>query len=190
MVARGQTLAGTYNTQSHKGPSAQTQREIIVNIRDSFTVQSLWAMNPRNLKAHVERAIEQSGNENITNIKIASSNRMKSGDLSIKTANSKEVIRSSTAICRKLGPPHRYTGNGTDPNIRRARTRDPHQHARHGQVRRNQDPDLALPDFEPNAASSTRFTYTRVIVTPKLFQCRPYYLYMSTLFVLPIQCAL
>jgi hypothetical protein len=62
-----------------------------VNIRDSFTIQSLRAMNPRNLKAHVERAIEQSGNENITNIKIVSSNQLKSGDLSIKTANSNEV---------------------------------------------------------------------------------------------------
>ena len=48
-------------------------------------------MNPRNLKAHVERAIEQSGNENIASIKIVSSNQLKSGDLSIKTANSKEV---------------------------------------------------------------------------------------------------
>ncbi|KAL5371775.1 hypothetical protein DPSP01_014018, partial [Paraphaeosphaeria sporulosa] len=48
-------------------------------------------MNPRNLKAHVERAIEQSGNENIVHIKIVSSNQLKSGDLSIKTANSKEV---------------------------------------------------------------------------------------------------
>jgi hypothetical protein len=46
MAARGQTLAGTYNTQSPKGPSAQAQREVIVNIRDSFTIQSLRAMNP------------------------------------------------------------------------------------------------------------------------------------------------
>ncbi|KAF9733767.1 hypothetical protein PMIN01_08110 [Paraphaeosphaeria minitans] len=91
MAARGQTLAGAYNTQSPKGPSAQAQREVIVNIRDSSTVQSLRVMNPRNLKAHVERAIEQSGNENIVHIKIVSSNQLKSGDLSIKTANSKEV---------------------------------------------------------------------------------------------------
>lgn len=48
-------------------------------------------MNPRNLKVHVEQAIEQSGNENIVHIKIVSSNQLKSGDLSIKTANSKEV---------------------------------------------------------------------------------------------------
>ncbi|KAF2245047.1 hypothetical protein BU26DRAFT_490157 [Trematosphaeria pertusa] len=91
MAARCQTLAGTYNTQSPKGPSAQAQREVIVNIRDSFTIQSLRAMNSRNLKAHVERAIEQSGNENITNTKIVSSNQLKSGDLSIKTANNNEA---------------------------------------------------------------------------------------------------
>ncbi|KAL5396857.1 hypothetical protein PMIN03_012934, partial [Paraphaeosphaeria minitans] len=91
MAARGQTLAGAYNTQSPKGPSAQAQREVIVNIRDSSTVQSLRVMNPRNLKAHVERAIKQSGNKNIVYIKIVSSNQLKSRDLSIKTANSKEV---------------------------------------------------------------------------------------------------
>ena len=48
-------------------------------------------MNPRNLKAHVERAITQSRNENIVNIKILSSNQLKSGDLSIKTTTSSEV---------------------------------------------------------------------------------------------------
>jgi hypothetical protein len=69
----------------------QTQCEIIVNIRDPLTIQSLRAMNPRNLKAHVERAIEQSGNENIANVKVVSSNQLKSGDLSIKTATSNEV---------------------------------------------------------------------------------------------------
>jgi hypothetical protein len=90
-VARGAPLAGTYNTQSRKAPIVQTQREVIVNIRDPLTIQALRAMNPRNLKAHVERAIEQSGNENIANVKIVSSNQLKSGDLSVKAATSTEV---------------------------------------------------------------------------------------------------
>ena len=90
-AARGLPIAATYNTQSLKAPSLQTQREVIVNIRDPLTIQSLRAMNPRNLKVHVERAIEQSGNENIASVKIVSSNQLKSGDLSIKTATSSEV---------------------------------------------------------------------------------------------------
>lgn len=90
-AARGVPLAATYNAQNRKTSSMQTQREIIVNIRDPLTIQNLRAMNPRNLKAHVERAIEQSGNENIANVKIVSSNQLKSGDLSIKTASSSEV---------------------------------------------------------------------------------------------------
>ncbi|RYO66175.1 hypothetical protein AA0116_g2958 [Alternaria tenuissima] len=90
-AARGVPLAGTYNAQSVKQPYAQTQREVIMNIRDPLTVQSLRAMNPSNLKMHVQRAIEQSGNENIVNVKIVSSNQLKSGDLSIKTASSREV---------------------------------------------------------------------------------------------------
>tara|TARA_R110002003_G_scaffold2091_1_gene24019 strand:- start:2437 stop:2793 length:357 start_codon:yes stop_codon:yes gene_type:complete len=51
-------------------------------------MQSLRAMNPSNLKLHVQLAIEQSGNENIANIKIVSSNQLKSGDLSVKTTSS------------------------------------------------------------------------------------------------------
>ena len=90
-AARGLPLAGTYNTQSRKAPIVQTQREVIVNIRDPLTIQALRAMNPRNLKAHVERAIEQSGNENIASVKIVSSNQLKSGDLSVKAATSTEV---------------------------------------------------------------------------------------------------
>ena len=61
VAARGPILAGAHNTQS------------------------------LNLRAHVERAIAQCGNENIANIKIASSNQLKSGDQSIKTASSNEV---------------------------------------------------------------------------------------------------
>lgn len=91
IAARGRTLAGIYNAQSPKRPFTQAQRKVIVNIRDSFTIQSLKAINPRNLKAYVKRAIEQSRNENITNVKIVSSNQLKSGDLSIKTASSNKV---------------------------------------------------------------------------------------------------
>ncbi|KAJ4330450.1 hypothetical protein N0V95_010054 [Ascochyta clinopodiicola] len=90
-AARGVPLANTYKAQRAKQPSAQTQREVIMNIRDLLTIQSLMAMNPSNLKMHVQRAIEQSGNENIVNVKIVSSNQLKSGDLSIKTASSREV---------------------------------------------------------------------------------------------------
>ncbi|EMD66021.1 hypothetical protein COCSADRAFT_140533 [Bipolaris sorokiniana ND90Pr] len=91
MAARGATLAGTSNTQVPRMPSSQTQREVVVTIRDPNTVQSLRAMNPRNLNAHVERAIAQSGNENIASIKVLSSNQLKSGDLSIKTATSTDT---------------------------------------------------------------------------------------------------
>ncbi|KAF1934128.1 uncharacterized protein M421DRAFT_388533 [Didymella exigua CBS 183.55] len=91
MAARGATLAGIPNTQVPRMPLVQTQREVIVTIRDPNTVQSLQAMNPRNLNAHVERAIAQSGNNNIARIKVLSLNQLKSGDLSIKTATSKEV---------------------------------------------------------------------------------------------------
>jgi hypothetical protein len=73
-AARGVLLAGTYNTQSLKAPPVQTQREVIMNIRDPLTVQSLRAMNPSNLKLYVQRAIEQSGNENIARVKVVSSN--------------------------------------------------------------------------------------------------------------------
>jgi hypothetical protein len=38
VVARGILLAATYNAQSVKQLSAQTQREVIMNIRDLLTV--------------------------------------------------------------------------------------------------------------------------------------------------------
>jgi hypothetical protein len=90
-AARGVPLAATYNAQGVKQPSAQTQREVIMNVRDPLTVQSLRAMNPSSLKLHVQCAIEQSGNKNIASVKIVSSNQLKSGDLSIKTASGNEV---------------------------------------------------------------------------------------------------
>lgn len=62
-----------------------------MSIRNAHTILSLRAMNPYNLKAHEERALAQSGNENLVNVKMVSSNQLKSGDLSIKTASSNEV---------------------------------------------------------------------------------------------------
>lgn len=90
VAAQGALAASTYNTQRVKTP-APLQREIIVNIRNPQTTQSLRAMNPRNLKAHVDRAIAQSENEHIANIKIMSANQLKSGDLSIKTITNSEM---------------------------------------------------------------------------------------------------
>jgi predicted RNase H-like HicB family nuclease len=112
-VARGVPLAGTYNAQSVKQPPAQTQREVITNIRDPLTIQSLRAMNPSNLKVHVQRAIEQSGNENIVNVKIVSSNQLKRGDLSIKTASSSEV----KALRQFMDDWARRIGSGTTVQI-------------------------------------------------------------------------
>ncbi|KAF2844077.1 hypothetical protein T440DRAFT_527918, partial [Plenodomus tracheiphilus IPT5] len=57
IAARGATLSGIPNTQVPRAPLVQTQREIVVNIRDPSTIQSLRAMNPRNLKARVEQAV-------------------------------------------------------------------------------------------------------------------------------------
>ena len=48
-------------------------------------------MSPCNLNAHAERAITQSGNENITHRKVLSSNKLKSEDLSIKIASIHKV---------------------------------------------------------------------------------------------------
>ncbi|RYP08017.1 hypothetical protein DL764_002163 [Monosporascus ibericus] len=69
----------------------QTLREIIVNIRDSVTIANIRAMSPRSLKAHVDRAIEQSSNEHIDDLKAVSANQMKGDDLSIKTARTTDM---------------------------------------------------------------------------------------------------
>lgn len=60
-VAAGNGLATSMHNPLNqtKAPPAQVLREIIVNIRNPLTVASLRAMNPRGLKAHVDRAIEQ-----------------------------------------------------------------------------------------------------------------------------------
>ncbi|KAI7768254.1 hypothetical protein LZL87_012616 [Fusarium oxysporum] len=74
-----------HNPQNQKTSPVQTLREIIINIRDSVTISNIRVMNPRSLKSYVDLAIAQSSDEHIENIKVASSNQLKSGDLNIKT---------------------------------------------------------------------------------------------------------
>jgi hypothetical protein len=95
MATRVATLTGTANTQDPRMPSMQTQREDVVTIRDLSTALCLRTLNPRNLNAHIERAIAQSGDENMTSIKVFSSNQRRSGDLSVKiaTCNKAEVLK-------------------------------------------------------------------------------------------------
>ena len=86
VAARGGLVASIHNPQNLRTSHAQTLREIIVNMRDPITIENIRAMNPRSLKAHVDRAIEQSNNENINKPRAVSANQLKSGDLSIKHA--------------------------------------------------------------------------------------------------------
>ena len=62
-----------------------------MKISNPSTVENLRAKNPRTLKSHVDRAIEQSKNKHIENIRVVSTNQLKSGDLSIKTINVEEA---------------------------------------------------------------------------------------------------
>ncbi|KAF7933927.1 uncharacterized protein EAE98_003636 [Botrytis deweyae] len=77
----------TYNNLYSNISFLQAQREIIVEITDAGTIESLRTKTPRNLQNHVDRAIEQSKNSHIEKIRSASANQLKSGDLSIKTLN-------------------------------------------------------------------------------------------------------
>jgi hypothetical protein len=90
-AANGMLASGTQSTHGVKAVSLQAQREMIVSIRNPLTISKLRAMNPRNLKSHVERALEQSQNEHIALVKIMSSNQLKSGDLSLRTATTSET---------------------------------------------------------------------------------------------------
>ena len=79
-------------TISTQTPSLiQAQREIIVKITNPSTIENLRAKNPRSLQSHVDRAIEQSKNKHIENIRVVSANQLKSGDLSIKNTNIEET---------------------------------------------------------------------------------------------------
>ena len=62
-----------------------------MKITNPSTIENLRAKSPRNLQSHVDRAIEQSKNKHIENIRVVSANRLKSGDLSIKTTNIEEA---------------------------------------------------------------------------------------------------
>ncbi|KAH7186427.1 hypothetical protein DER44DRAFT_631500, partial [Fusarium oxysporum] len=77
---------------NQKASPVQTVREIIINIRDPVTIANIRAMSPRSLKSHVDLAIAQSSNEHIEKIKVVSSNQLRSGDLSIKTATSSDMV--------------------------------------------------------------------------------------------------
>ena len=90
-AAHGAVVASTYSTQNVRTATAPVQREIIVNIRNPHTIQTLRAMNPRAMKAHVDAAIVQSENEHIAKITTMSTNQLKSGDLSIRTATIGEM---------------------------------------------------------------------------------------------------
>ncbi|KIV98726.1 uncharacterized protein PV09_09508 [Verruconis gallopava] len=88
---------GAHSVQIHEQrmpPTAPNQREIIVNIRDSHTIERLRAMNPRTLKTYVNQAITQSENEHITGITIMSAKQLKSRDLT--RVGSGSLVRNPT----------------------------------------------------------------------------------------------
>ncbi|RKK57282.1 hypothetical protein BFJ69_g17539, partial [Fusarium oxysporum] len=92
VLARGGLAASMHNPQNQKVSPVQTLREIIINIRDPVTIANIRMMSPRSFKSHVDLAIEQSSNEHIENIKVVSSNQLRSGDLSIKTATTADMV--------------------------------------------------------------------------------------------------
>lgn len=69
VAASGTLAASIHNPHSAKNLPNQTKRKITVNTRNPSTIQTLRAMNSRNLNAHIERAIWQSSNEQITGIR-------------------------------------------------------------------------------------------------------------------------
>jgi hypothetical protein len=52
LTARDAAVAGTLYTQRFKTPSLQTQRKIVMFIRNPTTVLSHWVVNPRNIINH------------------------------------------------------------------------------------------------------------------------------------------
>ncbi|KAH6949613.1 hypothetical protein DER45DRAFT_494880, partial [Fusarium avenaceum] len=92
VLARGGLAASMHNRQSQKASPVQTLCEIIINIRDPVTIGNVRAMSPRSLQPHADFAIEQSSNEHIEKIKVVSSNQLKSGELSIKTATTADIV--------------------------------------------------------------------------------------------------
>ncbi|KAM0267467.1 hypothetical protein ACHAQH_010107 [Verticillium albo-atrum] len=113
VAARGGLAASIHNPQNYRTSHVQTLREIIVNIRDPITIANLRAIGPHSLKAHVDRAIKQSNNENIDKPKAASANQLKSGDLSIKTATTADM----EALRQFAGDWEHRIGNGASVRI-------------------------------------------------------------------------
>ncbi|CAI6100065.1 unnamed protein product [Clonostachys chloroleuca] len=134
IAARGVLPSSICNTQGHRATPAQTLREIIVNIRNPLAVANIRAMNPRNLKAYVDQAIEQSGNKHIKHIRVASTNQLKSGDLIIKTATTEDI-----EALRQLGTPAWHQRRGQNSNLRYSRTWDPDQFHQHEDFEHNRD---------------------------------------------------
>ncbi|EXL90244.1 hypothetical protein FOIG_16485 [Fusarium odoratissimum NRRL 54006] len=73
VMARGGLATSIHNPQNQKASPVQTVREIIINIRDPVTIANIRAMSPQK-------------------IKVVSSNQLRSGDLSIKTATSSDMV--------------------------------------------------------------------------------------------------
>lgn len=92
-VAAGNRLATSIHNplSQHKVPSTQVLHKIIINIQNPQTITSLRVIKPHSLKAHVDRTIKQSGNKHIEKIKTISTNQLKSGNLSIKTATTADM---------------------------------------------------------------------------------------------------
>ncbi|SCO92657.1 uncharacterized protein FRV6_16785 [Fusarium oxysporum] len=93
VVARNGLATSIRNPLSQlKAPVTQVLCEMTVNIRNPPTIHSQpTGDEPRILRAHVDRAIEQSGNEHTENIKTVPTNQLKSGDLNIKTATTSDM---------------------------------------------------------------------------------------------------
>jgi hypothetical protein len=91
VAANGVLASRTPSAHGVKAVSLQAQREVIVSIRNPLTISKLRAVNPCNLKSHMERALEQSQNEHIAHVKNMSSNQLESGDLSLRTATTSDT---------------------------------------------------------------------------------------------------
>jgi hypothetical protein len=84
-----------------------------VNIRNLLIIANLKAMNPCNLKAHVNRAVERSENEYVRGTKVVLANQLKNGDLSVKTAITKDM----ETLRQFAGDWAHYVGNRTSVQV-------------------------------------------------------------------------
>ena len=74
-----------------------------MKITDPTTIESLRAKNPRALQSHANHAIEQSKNKHIEQIRVASDNQLKSGDLSIKTTKLETLRQFANDWVNRVG---------------------------------------------------------------------------------------